>query len=252
MKDILKKIIGISIFILIISCSRYSKEEFLDYNEYTKDLDSKFSLVNSDIRKINIKYFELKNNLNNLKNEISVKNKNDVKKILEKMVDIDQYVRNEPFSTKYNYNKEERDYFFTKILKLWSDIDKFNTELLKIYIKEWGWFKISIFDKKTEQNAWLLVQHADHDLSFQKNVIVILEKLLKESETSPQNYAYLTDRISIKEKQTQLYGTQGECIGKGVWKPFTIENEIEVDKRRESVGLPSMEIYKKMFENICL
>lgn len=49
--------------------------------------------------------------------------------------------------------------------------------------------------------AWLLVQHMDNDLPFQKWFIQHLRK-------GGQNWQYLTDRILVNQGKSQKYGTQ--------------------------------------------
>lgn len=55
----------------------------------------------------------------------------------------------------------------------------------------------------------------------------------------------LTKRVS------QRYGTQGNCVGPGLWEPLPIDDERNVDKRRKEVGLPTLVEYKQNFKEIC-
>ena len=55
-----------------------------------------------------------------------------------------------------------------------------------------------------------------------------------------------------KNKLKQRYGTQGQCRGKGLWEPHPIEDIDNLDQRRESVGLETMQDYKNKFKDICL
>lgn len=131
-----------------------------------------------------------------------------------------------------------------------------NTTDLKELLKIYDWFKITEFGKKTDIQAWLIVQHADQDHEFQENILKILEQLYPVYETSPSNYAYLHDRVASSfndpsEMKPQRYGTQGHCAGPGQWEPWPLENQDKVDELRKSVGLGTMEEYKKMFKDIC-
>lgn len=58
-----------------------------------------------------------------------------------------------------------------------------------------------IKDKQLTNMAWLLVQHMDNDIAFQKWFINYLKE---ESE----EYKYLTDRISVNQNKPQKYNTQ--------------------------------------------
>lgn len=42
---------------------------------------------------------------------------------------------------------------------------------MKKIVKKHGWPGISLVGKKASVGAWLLAQHADRDLRFQKNVL---------------------------------------------------------------------------------
>jgi hypothetical protein len=144
----------------------------------------------------------------------------------------------------------------------WSEIDRANVAALKEILGKHGWPTISVFGRDADRDAWLLVQHADHDPAFQKEVLAILARLKDTGETSPANYAYLYDRAAGHPARTpdgirvqgpdaspgglQRYGTQGQCAG-GRWEPFPIEDPARVDERRKSVGLGPLEEYRRLF-----
>jgi len=125
--------------------------------------------------------------------------------------------------------------------------DRANTDWLKADLAAHGWPKISAYGAEADHDAWLLVQHADHDVAFQKSVLAILEALLPAKETVPQSYAYLYDRVAVAENRPQRYGTQGRCTGPGQWEPWPSEDQDNLDKRRAEVGLNSEAEYKAFF-----
>lgn len=176
-----------------------------------------------------------------------------VKLKLKHMVQVDQYMRkylNTPYVN--GYDIDEQKYFQTKFMPRFENLDKQNTAELKKLLAIYEWFSISKFGKQTDKNAWLLVQHADLDLNFQKEVLIILTKLYPRNETNRSNYAYLYDRVrSIGEKIPQRYGTQGKCVGLGKWEPHEIEDSSNVDKRRKKMGMVTMAVYKTWFKDIC-
>lgn len=180
-----------------------------------------------------------------------------VTKKIQVMWDVDQFTRNflnTPFQE--GYSARETADFKTLFLPRLSRTDLRNTKDLKSLLKIYPWFKISIFGKKTDSNAWLLVQHADHDPDFQKAILKILEGLYPSAETKAANYAYLFDRVAASwndpsKRTLQRYGTQGYCTGVGTWKPLPSEDELNLDKRRSSVGLESEADYIARFKDIC-
>ena len=174
-----------------------------------------------------------------------------VKQKLQRMFDVDQFWRKADIPFQHKYSKDETEYGRKQFVSRFQAIDAANTNDLKELLKIYGWFKISEFGKSSDQNAWLLVQHADQDVAFQKEVLQKLEALHPEAETSPKNYAYLFDRVASNEKRPQRYGTQGRCVGPGKWEPHTIENPDRVEELRKAVGLDPLEAYKKRFIDTC-
>lgn len=90
--------------------------------------------------------------------------------------------------------------------------------------------------------AWLLVQHADHAVTFQRNCLTLMEAHLADDQVAPADMAYLTDRVAVNEGKPQVYGTQGRVL-EGVWQPRPIGERENVDQRRKSVGLKTLKEY---------
>jgi len=114
-----------------------------------------------------------------------------------------------------------------------------------------GWFKISVWGKEIDGDAWLLVQHMDGDVVFQKQVLEMLEPLYRTGETDPSNYAHLYDRVAWNERRPQRYGTQGRCAAKLRWEPKPLEEPARVDERRKTVGLEPMKSYRRRMSALC-
>lgn len=188
---------------------------------------------------------------------VDLKNQAWVKSKIQHMFDIDQIMRglfNKP--VELEMNEQERIFFQQAYGQRFYLMDWQNTQDIKQLLAQHGWFNVSKWGKQTDNQAWLLVQHADHDPAFQKSVLRMLSKLYKSKETNPSNYAYLWDRVAssfndITKRKPQRYGTQGQCVGPGKWEPLPMEDEKNVDKRRKEVGLPTLEEYKKNFKDIC-
>lgn len=181
-----------------------------------------------------------------------------VKKKIQHMFDVDQYMRkymmNVPFEK--GYTDAEKEYFSNEFGPRFKQIDSENTSDLKGLLNIYRWFTISKFGKVTDKNAWLLVQHADEQPEFQRQVLAILTGLYKSKETRPENYAYLFDRVAasfsdLSKRKLQRYGTQGACTGPGTWAPIPMEEPDLVDVRRAAVGLGTMAEYVAVFKDIC-
>jgi len=124
-------------------------------------------------------------------------------------------------------------------------IDKRNTKGMKQIVKNYGWPTIKLVGKRASKNAWLLVQHADHDKPFQKRVLKILNEIMTNSPDSidKSGIAYLTDRILVAEGKKQEFGTQFCINQKDQLIPRPIRDRKNVNKRREQYNLDPIEQY---------
>jgi hypothetical protein len=120
-------------------------------------------------------------------------------------------------------------------------VDKKNTARMKEIVAAKGWPGKSLVGKDGASAAWLLVQHADLDVPFQKLCLARMEPMLKTGEIEAKDYAYLVDRVAVAEKRKQTYGTQ---LDEHHREPWPIEDEAHVDERRKSVGLGTMAEYR--------
>ncbi|MEZ5016055.1 MAG: DUF6624 domain-containing protein [Flavipsychrobacter sp.] len=122
-----------------------------------------------------------------------------------------------------------------------SEIDKLNYLYVKSVIDSIGFPTISMVGASASNAAFLLCQHSDEDVFFQKKV---LQSMLKNSDDIKSYYiAYLSDRILVKEKGYQLYGTQYNPKFKG--KLYPIIDSQRVNIRRDSLGLPRIKMQRK-------
>lgn len=180
-----------------------------------------------------------------------------VKAKLQHMCDVDQYMRHfTETPVRHNYSDAETKCFQSIFGDIFKTVDEANTADLKALLKLFPWFKISEFGKDADQQAWILVQHADRDPDFQAKILKTLEPLAKQGETRPANYAYLYDRVaasfsSPEKRRAQRYGTQGICKAPNDWQPLEIEDPANLDKRRAEMGLPPFSEYKKLVNQMC-
>lgn len=83
--------------------------------------------------------------------------------------------------------------------------------------------------------AWLLVQHADSDVAFQRQVLGGIEPMVQRGEISAHDFALLTDRVLVNSGELQRYGSQLLAVG-GRWQAKPMELPDQVDQRRASIG----------------
>ncbi len=113
---------------------------------------------------------------------------------------------------------------------------------LKLIIKKHGWPSISLVGKDGAQAAWLMAQHADFDVPFQRSVLSMMEKLAEDKDVNLDNLAYLRDRVAINEGNLQIYGTQGACNGK-TYEPFPLRDGKSVDLQRSKMEMNPLQSY---------
>jgi hypothetical protein len=167
---------------------------------------------------------------------------------LLQMVKEDQDVRMKLLDLAKSASRDPKKLGDLPEIKKLRDLDKKNTEQLKALVVKHGWPGKSLVGVDGAHAAWLLVQHADHDRPFQKKCLTLMEAAAKKGEVTKADVAYLVDRVLIGEGKKQRYGTQFKQE-KNDWVPQLIEDEVNVDKRRAEVGLPSLAEYKKMVQD---
>ena len=125
-------------------------------------------------------------------------------------------------------------------------VDRENTAWLKTIVREQGWPGISLVGQDGADCAWLLAQHADRDPAFQAECLALLERAVGAGDASPGHLAYLTDRVLLKERGMQRYGTQFR-VGPGGPEPEALEDPERVDELCAAMGLQPLEDYRKGF-----
>lgn len=129
-----------------------------------------------------------------------------------------------------------------ELLARMAKLDADNAAQLKKILRERGWPGKSLVGADGATAAFLIVQHADHDPAFQKEVLTLLREAYRSGEASGEHLALLTDRVLVAEGKPQRYGSQADIVdGKIVVKP--VEDETNLDRRRAELGLPPMNEY---------
>ena len=113
---------------------------------------------------------------------------------------------------------------------------------MKQIVGKYGWPTRKIVGSDGARAAWLLVQHADRAVVFQRKCLTLMEAHKSDDQVANADIAYLTDRVAVNEGKPQVYGTQGRVV-EGVWQPRPISDRENVDQRRKSVGLKTLKEY---------
>ena len=121
----------------------------------------------------------------------------------------------------------------------------FTTARMKEIVAQIGWPAASKFGRHTAHLAWLLVQHADQDVDFQRECLRLMREA-PEGEVSRADVAYLEDRVRVHEGRPQLYGTQFHTDERGELVPRPIEDPGRLDERRAAAGLQPLAEYEQL------
>ena len=155
---------------------------------------------------------------------------------LERMVKNDQQIQ-------YAHKPNETTTFRDSLLDRQNQIFRANTDTLKALFDQYGFLGFDKVGKKGSKNFWLLVQHADHDISFQEEVLKSMKVEVEKENANNSNFAYLTDRVLKNKGEKQRYGTQLKYV-KDFWIiPQPMIDSLNVNERRKKIGLPTIEDY---------
>lgn len=109
---------------------------------------------------------------------------------------------------------------------------------------QYGFMGFDLVGEEGSQNFWLMVQHSDHNPDFQKEVLEKMKIAMDNKNAKPNNYGLLVDRVRINTGKKQVFGTQvtyNTEIGQAY--PKELEDSINVNQRRKSIGLEPIEEY---------
>jgi hypothetical protein len=149
---------------------------------------------------------------------------------------------------KYDLKKVHRKEYSDSMEIEFNKLCEKNLIVVKKYFKENGFPGIKENGDATALHFWLIVQHGDNDVTFQKKVIKAMKKELKAKNISPRNYAYLYDRVKKNENKPQCYGTQMVWDSNGIHSPYKLKSPEKVNQRRALMGLEPIEDYIKSFQ----
>ncbi|WP_051468199.1 DUF6624 domain-containing protein [Actinomadura oligospora] len=131
----------------------------------------------------------------------------------------------------------------------WRAVDADNTAFLKGVIAEQGWPGADVVGERAAQAAWLLAQHADRDVEFQRSCLPLLRAAVEAGQAKPSDLAYLVDRVRVADDRPQVYGTQ-YWTQDGVLRPRPIEDPERLDERRAAVGLGPHSDYDRTMRDL--
>ncbi|MCF6300713.1 MAG: DUF2891 domain-containing protein [Proteobacteria bacterium] len=121
--------------------------------------------------------------------------------------------------------------------------DSENIKQLDSIIKQIGkWPTVSMVGENAAASAYLIFQHAP--IETQKKMLSLIKKATLNGEFKAEWFALLQDRLLMNQNKRQLYGTQ-LTLNKdtGKYDLYPIENESDIDKKRQEIGLETLTKY---------
>lgn len=162
-------------------------------------------------------------------------------RVLESVYKTDQEPRLQldSLEKKFDFNSPE-------ITAQWALIkrnDSINLPVVSEIIDNYGWLGEKKTSKIANKALFLVIQHAE--ISTQLKYANIFKKAVKKGDASAIDYAYLIDRINMRQGKMQLYGSQQTISGHGGGYFFPIRDEPHVNVRRKKLGLRPIEDYAR-------
>ena len=134
------------------------------------------------------------------------------------------------------------------LAKIAQTVDEPNTKRLTEIVDKYGMPTVSMVGKDGFQAFMIVLQHATSD-ELRLRCLKPIKKAFKRNELPAQNYANFVDRLRVHQGKLQLYGCNFDIKdGKLVMSP--VKDPKGLGKRRAKIGLPPIEEYMKILEEM--
>jgi len=129
-----------------------------------------------------------------------------------------------------------------------AEIDAALTEQLKGIVTAKGWPTIGLVGIDASNAAMLVLTHtADH--AWQQSLLPQLENLADSKKIDGSALALVIDKELVASGKLQRYGSQFKFVD-GAMAMYAVEDPGGLDRRRELVLLPPMDVYEQMLVSI--
>jgi hypothetical protein len=103
------------------------------------------------------------------------------------------------------------------------------------------WSGKSLVGEDGAEAAWTLALHTMPDPDVLRRCLTLMRAAAAAGEAEPSQVAFLVDRLSLVERNVQVYGTTICRQRDGSFGPPLLDDPDQVDARRRAVGLPPLE-----------
>jgi len=169
--------------------------------------------------------------------EATIQFNQDLADELKKMAKIDQIAAYIPQGEYKKMSTEEWKSFKDSVFTT-------HQKRLKQIFEKYGFVGFDLAGEDGSSNFWLMVQHSDHNPSFQKEVLEKMKLEVDKGNAASEEYGLLVDRVRLNTGGKQVYGTQvAYNMETGQAYPKSLEDSLHVNERRKSIGLNTLEEY---------
>jgi hypothetical protein len=169
---------------------------------------------------------------------------NPIAKKLETIFELDQAGRKDINSILKKYGLQSNE-----LQKAWAIINKQDSlNLLEVenILNQYGWLGRGEIGEKANSTLFLVIQHANQ--KTQEKYLPMMQQAVAVGKAKKIDVALLEDRVAVGQGKGQIYGSQVVRDNTtGDWVVSKIEDEINVNKRRDAIGLEPLEEYLKYF-----
>jgi hypothetical protein len=146
-------------------------------------------------------------------------------------------------ASKYGWDASQTKDMYVAI----EQADSINRIKVSRIFEKYQWPDKQIIGEKRSITLFIVLQHAP--IAYQEKYLSLIEKAYKTNNIRKPDYALFIDRIAVNKGQSQIYGSQILFKnGEGVIAPLKYPKR--VDKLRKKMGLPTLEEYIKLTENL--
>lgn len=166
-----------------------------------------------------------------------------VQTVLEKVMRTDQSIRLYFDSLQKKPNTKQAQ--LTSLIDSMNRIDAFNLIQVRQSLDTYGWLSIDDIGERANLAQFLVIQHADS--LTQLTYLPMMRQAVKNGKAQASQLALLEDRILVRQGKPQLYGSQLHSNEKGKYVFYPIQDEANVNQRRATMGLGTLEQYARNF-----
>ncbi|HEX6333228.1 MAG TPA: DUF6624 domain-containing protein [Flavisolibacter sp.] len=121
-----------------------------------------------------------------------------------------------------------------------------NLRVVSGIIDRHGWLGVQDIGLKASMTMFMVLQHADP--ATQEKYYPMLEEAFHRKKLLPSQYAMITDRIELRHKRPQRYGSQLQAVRGDTTYLWPLLQPDSVDAWRKSIGMmESLQQYLRQF-----